>query len=246
MAKFCEITWNDMHGFMVENGLLLLNPPVTDRDCKVVNWDLLSQPGFIEPGHVVKVPAIDLYRPYKTGEMVYGKRVYMQGSDKQLTLRIYTTINPWEGAVRQKGTDAIRVTLFWREIIVKGDEEVAMPSKLIGGSTKCLRVMGWRKNVGDRLLDWPTLLGPECPKCSRPMAEREGQRGKFWGCTGYPTCKGTLNIGDDGEPIMPPAVTPSNGPTCECGKPMKERQGKFGKFYGCTGYPSCQKTRKVA
>ena len=36
---------------------------------------------------------------------------------------------------------------------------------------------------------------PTCPNCAKPMLERTAKRGanaggKFWGCTGYPACKG--------------------------------------------------------
>jgi len=34
-------------------------------------------------------------------------------------------------------------------------------------------------------------------------------------------------------------------PTCECGKKMMLRKGKHGKFFGCTGFPDCRKTREV-
>lgn len=30
-----------------------------------------------------------------------------------------------------------------------------------------------------------------------------------------------------------------------CGCLMKERSGKFGKFYGCTGYPICKETLRM-
>ena len=34
--------------------------------------------------------------------------------------------------------------------------------------------------------------------------------------------------------------------TCEiCGKPMVVRQGKFGPFLACTGYPACTNTRPI-
>jgi len=37
-----------------------------------------------------------------------------------------------------------------------------------------------------------------------------------------------------------------NAPRCpECGKPMRRRKGKFGEFWGCTGYPECRKTVPV-
>jgi len=28
----------------------------------------------------------------------------------------------------------------------------------------------------------------------------------------------------------------------KCGKEMRVRKGRFGRFYGCTGYPDCQRT----
>lgn len=40
---------------------------------------------------------------------------------------------------------------------------------------------------------------PDCPACAKPMARRTAKRGgqagsAFWGCAGYPTCKGTRPI----------------------------------------------------
>ena len=36
-----------------------------------------------------------------------------------------------------------------------------------------------------------------------------------------------------------------NNPICsECGKPMVLRNGKYGSFYGCLGYPDCKNTKK--
>ena len=45
----------------------------------------------------------------------------------------------------------------------------------------------------------PTLAS-SCPLCSKPMARRTARRGanaggEFWGCTGYPACRGTRPIG---------------------------------------------------
>ena len=31
----------------------------------------------------------------------------------------------------------------------------------------------------------------------------------------------------------------------KCGKPMVKRKGKYGEFYGCTGYPNCKNTKKL-
>ena len=40
---------------------------------------------------------------------------------------------------------------------------------------------------------------PACPKCGKPMVMRKAQTGpntghSFWGCPGYPACKGIVNI----------------------------------------------------
>ncbi len=33
---------------------------------------------------------------------------------------------------------------------------------------------------------------PVCPRCSAPMFERHGPRGRFWGCSRFPECRGTV------------------------------------------------------
>lgn len=38
---------------------------------------------------------------------------------------------------------------------------------------------------------------PSCPKCGNRMVKRNGRLGEFWGCSKYPSCKGTLNIGQE-------------------------------------------------
>ncbi|RZS57958.1 restriction endonuclease [Sphaerotilus mobilis] len=46
----------------------------------------------------------------------------------------------------------------------------------------------------------PDARAPSCPFCAKPMTQRIAKRGAsagsaFWGCTGYPTCKGTRVMG---------------------------------------------------
>lgn len=31
---------------------------------------------------------------------------------------------------------------------------------------------------------------PACPECGKPMRKRKSQTGEFWGCSGYPDCRG--------------------------------------------------------
>jgi hypothetical protein len=34
----------------------------------------------------------------------------------------------------------------------------------------------------------------DCEECGKPMVIREGRRGKFMGCSGYPKCKNTAEV----------------------------------------------------
>lgn len=50
---------------------------------------------------------------------------------------------------------------------------------------------------------------PACPRCGKPMAQRTARQGKhagsrFWGCTGYPDCKGTRPIEEGTNPTDRP------------------------------------------
>ena len=36
---------------------------------------------------------------------------------------------------------------------------------------------------------------PECPLCKKSMRRRSSAKGEFWGCSGFPDCKGTRPIG---------------------------------------------------
>ncbi len=118
-----------------------------------------------------------------TVERVYGRRVDRDGL--QLTLRVYTGINP-NGHSREVGADAIRCHVFWRD----GTGTV----RPCGGSKRVHRVKGWRKNLQSRLDAFEDLLGPQCPNCEAPMVERTSKGKKFWGCSTYPTCKCTMQV----------------------------------------------------
>lgn len=83
-----------------------------------------------------------------------------------------------------------------------------------------------------------------CPNCGKDMIIRNGAKGKFWACTGYPDCKTTAQ-NSNGK-----AVFESDLPKCpKCNKPMKRRSYKKDKktlyFWACTGYfdtPKCEQT----
>jgi DNA topoisomerase-3 len=85
-----------------------------------------------------------------------------------------------------------------------------------------------------------------CPTCNSAMRRRKGEKGYFWGCTQFPSCKTTLPD-DNGIPgakvDMKDRPIASEVHQCPaCGKGLARRQGKKGYFWGCSGYPSCKRT----
>lgn len=37
---------------------------------------------------------------------------------------------------------------------------------------------------------------PQCPQCHQPMRRRKSAQGEFWGCSGFPECKGTRPVSE--------------------------------------------------
>ncbi len=57
-----------------------------------------------------------------------------------------------------------------------------------------------KQSKGARRSPAPAAVpGVLCPKCGAPMVERTGKNGRFYGCSRYPACKGTRNIGVSNE-----------------------------------------------
>jgi DNA topoisomerase-1 len=75
------------------------------------------------------------------------------------------------------------------------------------------------------------------------MLLREGQRGPFLGCSGYPECKTTMNFDAEGKPVL--SAKPTEHVCEKCGKPMVIREGRRGPFLACTGYPKCRNAKDV-
>lgn len=89
-----------------------------------------------------------------------------------------------------------------------------------------------RKDVTTEILDEP------CPKCGKQLAIRLGKRGRFIGCTGYPDCDYTKNLGQEGEAEQQAEILDDR--KCpECNHPLQIKAGKYGKFVGCSNYPNC-------
>lgn len=75
------------------------------------------------------------------------------------------------------------------------------------------------------------------------MSKRWSKNGWFAGCSNYPKCKATRDMGADGNGAPPPRETDFD---CDkCGKKMSLRSGRYGEFLSCTGYPGCKNARPV-
>ena len=86
-----------------------------------------------------------------------------------------------------------------------------------------------------------------CPQCNGKLVVKWGRMGDFLACENYPACKHTQNFTKDaGGKIVPLAreEPEDSGERCEkCGKPMVYRNGRFGRFLACSGYPACRHIR---
>jgi len=93
------------------------------------------------------------------------------------------------------------------------------------------------------------LSGLDCPECGRKLRIKVGKNGPFLACEGYPGCRYTSNYTRDENGLIrvsEPVEVREGENVCEkCGRPMQVRQGRYGEFLACTGYPECTNTRSL-
>jgi DNA topoisomerase-1 len=88
----------------------------------------------------------------------------------------------------------------------------------------------------------PEPTAERCELCGGVMLKRWSRNGWFLGCSNYPECKSTRDLGADGTAVQPRET----GIVCDkCGKAMAIRSGRFGEFLSCTGYPECKNAKPV-
>ena len=79
-----------------------------------------------------------------------------------------------------------------------------------------------------------------CENCGRVMVLRNGPWGPFMACPGYnedPPCK-TVRRLHQKQQQKPPEPIDEVCP--KCGKQLVKRQGQYGEFISCSGYPKCK------
>ncbi|MEN8245048.1 MAG: type I DNA topoisomerase [Thermodesulfobacteriota bacterium] len=91
--------------------------------------------------------------------------------------------------------------------------------------------------------------GQDCPECGKELYLKVGKNGHFLACSGYPDCRYTRDYIRDEKGNIQPVELPEDevsDKTCEkCGQPMVIKQGRYGKFMACSGYPECKNTYSV-
>ena len=86
-----------------------------------------------------------------------------------------------------------------------------------------------------------------CALCGSRMMIRWGRRGEFLACEKYPDCKHSQNFTRDADNRIVAVEREEaevSTETCEkCGKPMVFKDGRYGRFLACSGYPACKHVR---
>jgi DNA topoisomerase-1 len=82
-----------------------------------------------------------------------------------------------------------------------------------------------------------------CPECGRPVVEKFGKHGLwFLSCSGWPDCKWSQQLDEEGNPLPDPEGTGEKCP--QCGSELVAKTGRFGPFVGCSNYPDCKYIKK--
>ncbi|MBF0126134.1 MAG: topoisomerase DNA-binding C4 zinc finger domain-containing protein, partial [Magnetococcales bacterium] len=81
----------------------------------------------------------------------------------------------------------------------------------------------------------------KCPECQQPLFIKLGRFGRFLACSNYPECRFTQNLKKEGEEEKPVAQPEVSDQVCDkCQQPMLIKEGRFGKYLACSGYPACR------
>lgn len=94
-----------------------------------------------------------------------------------------------------------------------------------------------------------------CPQCGGILKERKGKYGKFYGCSNYPNCKFvrkidenhniTVNVNIAEDKNIEDIHVDIDNICPQCGGKLNLKNGRYGKFYGCTNYPKCNYTKNI-
>ncbi|MDY0162535.1 type I DNA topoisomerase [Desulfobotulus sp.] len=90
-----------------------------------------------------------------------------------------------------------------------------------------------------------------CPECQKgKLHVKVGKNGPFIACSAYPECHFSRNYERDEKGqvrlVEQPELDLAENQVCDkCQRPMVVKQGRFGTFLACSGYPECKNTSSV-
>ena len=101
--------------------------------------------------------------------------------------------------------------------------------------------------AGKRWNPEPEATDEKCATCGEgTMMKRWSKNGWFLGCSNYPKCKTTRDLGPDGTGASAAGQPRDAGVACDkCGLAMMIRGGRYGEFLACSGYPKCKNAKPV-
>jgi DNA topoisomerase-1 len=86
----------------------------------------------------------------------------------------------------------------------------------------------------------------KCPECGKDLIIRMGRYGKFYACTGFPSCRYTAplepkekEVQEDLGPCSKCLASPDPAKRDEPGKIVRRRTKKGRTFWGCSRWPDC-------
>jgi len=100
------------------------------------------------------------------------------------------------------------------------------------------------KTKGEKKPDVST--GVRCPVCGNgEIVMKTGKFSKFLSCNNFPACKTIFDkCGDKYVPQQKKEAVSTDKICPKCGKILLLRNSTYGKFFGCSGFPSCRFTEK--
>ncbi len=76
----------------------------------------------------------------------------------------------------------------------------------------------------------------DCEQCGADMVVKWGRNGRFLACSGYPKCKNTKPLEEQGE-------VETDEVCDQCSAPMVVKTGRYGRFLACSSYPDCKSVK---
>ncbi|KXH76203.1 MAG: hypothetical protein AM326_03195 [Candidatus Thorarchaeota archaeon SMTZ-45] len=132
---------------------------------------------------------------------VEGEIIYRIPLPNDLSVWIYSTVNPKLGFSREYGADAIRTVLMYKN------------THAVMKESKTLRTASWEKNLLQKIKNLSERATDyKCP-WGHALVKRRGKKGKgsFYGCAMFPDCKYVYK----GEKRLSDVYDPKNVPPLE-------------------------------